>query len=147
MRDSSEVMEMATILIVDDDPVVQRMLAYVLEGEGHEICTAQNGLEALNRLEETAVDLVVSDLKMPVMDGITLLERLRDDDRHRQLPVVILTVKLKAGRDVPADIIGSTDFLSKPVSSEELLDVISRRLAPGAGKSGTETHHGDRLLP
>jgi len=115
---------MATILIVEDYAVTQRVLSLTLKNNGHEAVIAGNGIEALERLEETPVDLALVDIAMPEMDGIELLRHLRGDARYQSLPVVMLTA---SGQDEDRSVAlseGANGFLSKPASSRELIDTV-----------------------
>ena len=80
---------METILIVDDEKNYTRILAAILEDEGFETLTSNSGPEALDILSESDVDLVLTDMKMPAMDGIDLLERIKKKDAD--LPVIMMT--------------------------------------------------------
>ena len=117
---------MATILIVDDSPVSQRLLGYTLQRHGYDIITAGHGGEALERLAEAPVDLVISDLAMPEVDGLTLLRRIRADERYRDLPLVMLTASGQDQDRLVAQSAGASDFLTKPSSSRELIETVSR---------------------
>jgi len=120
---------MATILVVEDDPISQRVLIYRLTREGHAVIPAGNGREALARLSETWVDLVITDLAMPKMDGLTLLKHLRADVRFRALPIVVLTA---SGQDEDRRIAwaeGASEVLAKPTGSRDLLGVINALLS------------------
>jgi CheY-like chemotaxis protein len=123
---------MATILIVDDSPVSQRLLGYTLQRCGYEIVMAGHGGEALDRLAERAVDLVISDLEMPEVDGLTLLRLIREDRRYHALPIVMLTSSGQDQDRLSAQIAGASDFLTKPTSSRELIETVSRLVGPGA---------------
>lgn len=125
---------MAKILVVDDDPVVQRMLAYVLLDDGHDAHRASNGLAALQMLEHEPFDLVVSDVRMPELDGLGLLARIRGDEQMAALPVILLTAQFDAYDNVqmqPDDAL--TIFLQKPLSSGELAAAVAHQLAPKPG--------------
>ena len=120
---------MATILIAEDNPVNQRMLSFILKKEGHTVIVAIHGIEALDRLAETAIDVVITDIGMPEMDGITLLKQMRADISYEKLPVIVITA---SGEDVDyntARKAGATDLLTKPVSSRQLIDTVGRVLA------------------
>jgi two-component system chemotaxis response regulator CheY len=120
---------MATILIAEDNPVNQRMLTFILKKEGHTVITAVHGVEALDRLAETTIDVVITDIGMPEMDGITLLKHMRADASYQELPVIVITA---SGEDVDyatARKAGANDLLTKPVSSRQLIDTVSRVLA------------------
>lgn len=123
----------ARILVVDDDPVVLRMLAYVLVDDGHDTRRASNGMAALELLEREPFDLVVSDVRMPELDGLGLLARIRGDDRLAELPVILLTAQFDAYDDVQQHPDPLTIFLQKPLSSAELAEAVARQLVAAAG--------------
>jgi CheY-like chemotaxis protein len=116
---------LATILIVEDYPVTQRVLSLTLRNNGYQAVIAGNGLEALDRLAETPIDLVLADIAMPEMDGLTLLRHLRSDKRYEGLPVIMLTASGQDEDRALAMSIGANGFLYKPASSHELLDTVS----------------------
>jgi CheY-like chemotaxis protein len=120
---------MATILIVEDYPVTQRVLSLTLKNNGYEAVVAGNGLEALERLAETQVDLALVDIAMPEMDGIELLRHLRGDARYQNLPVIMLTASGQDDDRSMALEIGANGFLSKPASSRELIDAVSQLIS------------------
>ena len=122
---------MATILIVEDYPVTQRMLSYTLQKEGYTVLIAPNGLEAIRVLRTTSVDVVLTDIAMPQMDGLALLRQIRGDDRFRALPVIVITASGQDEDRAAASADGANDFLTKPTSSRELLETVSRWLAGG----------------
>lgn len=119
---------MATILVVEDYLVAQRMYSHMLRKRGHTVVLADNGCIALERLQEHTVDLVVADLSMPEMDGVTLLKHLRGDERYRHLPVIMLTASGQEQDRRQAEAEGANDFLMKPASSQEFLDTIHKHL-------------------
>lgn len=119
---------MAKILVVDDDPVVLRMLAYVLVDEGHDPRRASNGIVALQLLERESFDLVVSDVRMPELDGLGLLARIRGNERLAELPVILLTAQFDAYDEVQPQPDRLTIFLQKPLSSGELAEAVARQL-------------------
>ncbi|MFZ5878777.1 MAG: response regulator [Chloroflexota bacterium] len=122
---------MTTILIVDDDPNSQRVLSYTLRKNGYEARTAANGENALAQLGESAPDLVIVDMAMPVMDGLTLLRHMRADGRLHDIPVVILTGSGDDYDRLQAEQEGIQGFLSKPSSSKTVLDVVQHALGQG----------------
>jgi CheY-like chemotaxis protein len=119
----------ARILIVDDEPLNVDYLEQELEGQGFETETAANGLEALDRVAASPPDLILLDVMMPGMDGISVLRILKDDPETRLMPVVLMTA-LNAVEDRVRGIeAGADDFLSKPVDDRELLARINTALA------------------
>jgi HD-like signal output (HDOD) protein/CheY-like chemotaxis protein len=132
---------MATILVVDDMAIVRDPLAAILKLAGHSALIAANGQEALGILESKQVDLVLLDLAMPVMDGITFLERLRAHPQKARTPVILLTAITDKGRIVEAARRGVQDCLLKSqFSSKELLVRVQRQLAttPPSDPSATK---------
>lgn len=117
---------MATILVVDDSLVSQRMLGYTLQRGGYAVITASDGLEALELLRQHPVDLVISDLAMPEMDGLTLLQSLRADERFRDMQLIMLTASGQDQDYRAAQAAGVSDFLTKPTSTRDLLATVSR---------------------
>jgi two-component system chemotaxis response regulator CheY len=123
---------MAIILVVDDYSTSQRLLSFILRQSNHHVVTAVDGLRALEQLTKSPVDLVITDLSMPEMDGLTLLQELRADERFRSLPVIILTGSAYEQDNVRAKAAGATTFLTKPVESEELIATVNRLLGQSA---------------
>jgi CheY-like chemotaxis protein len=117
---------MATILVVDDYSVTLRVLGHILEHGGYDVLTAGNGMEALETLAEMPVDLVISDIAMPEMDGLSLLRNLRADERFESLPIIMLTASGQDEDRRVAETTGANGFLTKPVGSAELLDAVGR---------------------
>lgn len=117
---------MAKILIVDDDGDVRTLYSLCLLRRGHCILTAGDGAEALACVAVQALDLIITDLDMPVMDGLELLRRLRADG-HAALPVVVVSAHANL-RDA-ATAAGANAFLAKPVGLRLLGEIIDRLLA------------------
>ena len=108
------------ILVVEDEPVIRELMAILLEEEGYAVRQARDGLEALETVEQHPVDLVLSDVKMPRLDGASLAHRLRASDAY--LPVILMSA-VYAEVDLPG-----VRFLRKPVAGEHLLDIIAAAL-------------------
>jgi CheY-like chemotaxis protein len=116
---------MATILLVDDEPDLLGVLAILLDLEGFAVVTATDGVKALQALEAHAVDLVITDLMMPNMDGLTLCRRLRANEATRGVPVILNS----AGASEPPGAGEQFDlFMRKPAHFGEQLEVIRRLL-------------------
>ncbi len=116
------------ILIVDDEAGMCEFLAYLLEGEGYEVDTAPSGAEGLLKLEEDGFALVLADIKMPGMDGIELLRRVRELDKD--VVFVVMTAYASMETAIKAIKYGAYDYLGKPFDdTEKILTVIERGLA------------------
>jgi len=112
------------LLVVDDEPNLLRALAAALRGEGFEVTTARHGREALVRVAESLPDLVVSDIRMPLMDGYQLARSLRDAPHTSLVPVVFLTAKDETADRIEGFRAGVDAYLTKPFEPDELVAVI-----------------------
>lgn len=117
---------MARILIVEDYPVTQRVLSLTLRNGGHDVVVACDGVTALQKLQQNAVDLALVDIAMPEMDGLTLLCHLRQNEQFRNLPVIMLTASGQDEDRATALSMGADGFLAKPTSSRDLIEAVSR---------------------
>lgn len=122
---------MGTILIVEDYPVTQRVLSLTLRNNGYEVLIAGNGLEAIALLEQSPVDLALVDIAMPEMDGLALLRHLREDPRFQSLPIIMLTASGQDDDRALALSIGANGFLSKPASSQQLIETVGAYVSAG----------------
>ncbi|HEV8201772.1 MAG TPA: response regulator, partial [Candidatus Polarisedimenticolia bacterium] len=137
---------MPTILIADDEKNIRATLARALKLEGFLTEEAENGRQAAERLESGDIDLMILDLQMPVLDGLSLLEEI--SGRNWRIPVIVLTAHGSIDRAVKAVRLGAHDFIEKPPSTERLLLAVNnalrferlreenRRLADDAGLAG-----------
>jgi DNA-binding NarL/FixJ family response regulator len=112
------------LLVVDDEPNLLRAVGACLRGEGFDVVTARGGAEALVRVAETVPDLVVSDVRMPGMDGYQLARQLRASPRTALTPVVFLTAKDETADRVEGFRAGVDAYLTKPFEPDELVAVI-----------------------
>jgi CheY-like chemotaxis protein len=119
---------MGAILIVDDQMLTHRVIGHVLAKDGYKTLSAYNGLEALKYLEVEAIDLLISDLAMPEMDGLTLLNEVRNNPKFNLMPIIMLTASGNDHDKVLAKAAGADVFLSKPASSREISEVVARLL-------------------
>ena len=114
------------ILVADDDAVIREGLRRVLTAEGYEVKTVSNGQAALERLEAQRFKLLVTDLKMPGMSGLEVLQSLRAC--QPELPVVLITGYAAIDNAVEAMKNGATDYLSKPFANEELVSKVKNAI-------------------
>ena len=118
-----------TILVVDDEANLRKVLSAMLRREGFDVLTAADGAEALDLLARHPVEVVLTDLKMPHLDGMALLERVNRD--YPGTPVVMLTAHGTVDTAVTAMKLGAFDYLTKPFDKEEL-QVITNKAAASA---------------
>jgi len=114
-----------TALVVDDSATMREMVSYALQQAGFDLLTGGNGQEALDKLTGQAVDLIVTDLHMPVMDGLTFVKAVRARDEYRFVPILMLTTESQAEFQAQGRAGGVTGWLVKPFNPEMLLQVIS----------------------
>jgi two-component system chemotaxis response regulator CheY len=119
---------MSTILIAEDNRVNLRLLTFTLNKAGHQVLGAEHGQAALERLAEMPVDLLIADIDMPVMDGITLLKHIRANEAYKTLPVIVLTASGENEDYLTARNAGANDVLTKPTSSNQLSETVNRML-------------------
>jgi CheY-like chemotaxis protein len=117
----------AEILVVDDDTDIREVVGTILESDGYDVRTAENGAEALARVEEHAPDLILLDLRMPVMDGPEFQRRMRTIDPDRRVPVVVMSAF--ADLEAASPTIECSARLQKPFDIGELSEVVTRALA------------------
>jgi two-component system, chemotaxis family, chemotaxis protein CheY len=130
---------MATILVVDDSPVMQRLLKLMLQRSDHTVVTVDNGTEAVNSLAKLSIDLVITDVNMPEMDGLTLLQKLRADERYQNLPIIVLTASGQERIRRVAAQGGANGFLTRPTSSWELKEIVNYCLKSASSQAGDAT--------
>jgi CheY-like chemotaxis protein len=126
---------MARILIVDDTPHIHRLLTLMLQRINHTTITADSGSKALEQLEKTPVDLIITDLNMPEMSGFALLEKVRAKEKFKNLPIIMLSATGQEQASQEARQKGANSFMSQPVSTWELNRVVTECLSAGAAYS------------
>jgi nitrogen regulation protein NR(I) len=118
--------ERRQVLIVDDEPNLRKILSAQLTRDGYDVLTAEDGEQGLQLLAENHIDLVVTDLKMPKVDGMTLLKRALEEDP--ELPVVLITAHGTIDTAVEALKIGAFDFVTKPFDKDEVRQIVAKAL-------------------
>jgi DNA-binding response OmpR family regulator len=117
------------VLVVDDDPVIVRLLEVNFEMEGFTVRTAADGVEGLAAAKAERPDVIVSDVMMPRMDGLQLVNELKADETTASIPVILLSAKAQAD-DVRAGIdAGADDYVTKPFEPLDLLDRVVKLLS------------------
>jgi two-component system, OmpR family, phosphate regulon response regulator PhoB len=125
----------ATILVVEDEPAIQTLIAINLRRAGHEVVTALDAETAQRMVNEALPDLILLDWMLPGISGLELARRLRTDGRSRQVPIIMLTARGEERDKVQGLETGADDYITKPFSPRELLariQAVLRRRAPEA---------------
>lgn len=119
-----------TILIVDDSESIREFLHFTLATDGYKVLVGINGKDAMKFFQEDAVpiDLVITDLHMPEMDGIELIQEIRKLDKFKHLPILFLTTESGIEQKMKAKKAGATGWIIKPITPDKLLAVLSKCL-------------------
>ncbi|TVM18421.1 response regulator [Oceanidesulfovibrio indonesiensis] len=116
-----------TIMTVDDSASVRQMVSFTLKNAGFNVIEAQDGKDALNKLKGP-VDMIITDLNMPNMDGITLIKNVRAQAQYKFIPVIMLTTESQAGKKQEGKSAGATGWIVKPFKPDQLLAVVNKVL-------------------
>ena len=131
------------ILCVDDEPAILKTFEMLLAPNGYEVIEAQNGQEALEKLKEDRIDLVLMDVKMPKLNGLEACRRIKEDEKTRSIPVILITGMAAKGDRVKGIEAGAEDFLWKPFDAAEVLARVKMLLK---SKSLSERRIGELLI-
>lgn len=118
-----------TVLTVDDSKTMLQMLQFALKQGGYNVIQGENGQEGLDLLGKHHVDVIISDINMPVMDGITFIKELRKQPQNKATPVLILTTESSQAKKAEGRAAGATGWIVKPFDPAKLLEVI-RKVSP-----------------
>jgi two-component system chemotaxis response regulator CheY len=117
-------------LVADDSPTMRRQLCQALQRVGFSTLEARDGADAWRRLQDVAVDVILTDINMPLLDGLKLISLVRANGVHRRTPVVVVTTEAGAADRRRAQGLGANGYLVKPVQSDDVLEVVSALLEP-----------------
>ena len=119
---------MKKILTVDDSASVRQMIKLTLSGAGYQVSEAVNGADGLSKAQACTVDLVVTDLNMPIMNGLGLIRELRKLPAYSGVPVLFLTTESDADIKKQAKAAGATGWITKPFQQDQLLSIVKKVL-------------------
>lgn len=115
-----------TILTVDDSRTIRDMLRLTLSAAGYRVVQAEDGLQGLDVLEAESVDVIITDINMPRLDGFGFIERVRADERRRGIPILVLTTETTSAMKERARAAGATGWISKPFDPDHLTTALRR---------------------
>jgi two-component system chemotaxis response regulator CheY len=121
-------MAMRSILAVDDSASMRQMVSFTLRSSGYDVIEAIDGQDALDKIGDRQVDLVLTDQNMPRMDGLTLIRQLRGQDRFKRTPILVLTTESSDEMKQAGRAAGATGWMVKPFDPARLLEVIGKVL-------------------
>ncbi|MFC5306257.1 response regulator [Azospirillum picis] len=114
------------VMTVDDSRTMRDMVSFTLRGAGYEVIEAADGQQAMSAIATAKVDLVITDLNMPVMDGLTLIRKLRAIPAHRTLPILMLTTEADESKKAEGRSAGATGWIVKPFNPDKLVSVVQK---------------------
>jgi len=121
------------VLVVDDSPTVRKIVQITLQRERIRVFTAGDGLSALAAVSDTQPDLILLDIMLPRMDGYNICHLVRNNPEYRDMPIIMLSGKDGIFDKMRGKLAGSTEYMTKPLDSTELVQTVRRYLeAPGA---------------
>ncbi|MDP2301305.1 MAG: response regulator [Ignavibacteria bacterium] len=116
------------ILVADDSPTIRKFVSFALAMKGYEILSATDGMQALEMLPAEKIDLIITDLNMPNVDGFELIRTVRSNEEFKEIPIIILS-SLTSKDDIDLGIeIGANSYLVKPFDSKRMLYEVSKYL-------------------
>jgi two-component system, chemotaxis family, chemotaxis protein CheY len=115
-----------TVLVADDSVSMRQMVSFTMKEAGFDVIEGGNGQEALAQVEGKAVNLVITDLNMPVMDGMTLIKQLRAKPEFKFTPILMLTTESQQEKKLEGKAAGATGWIVKPFNPEQLLQVVTK---------------------
>lgn len=112
------------IMVVDDSETVRQVLQLTLENAGFEVVEAEDGVDALAKLSDAQIDMLITDLNMPNMDGLELIKKVRETGTHRFTPIVMLTTESSEQKKLAGREAGASGWIVKPFKPEQLLKIV-----------------------
>ena len=120
----------AKILVVEDDADIMRILTHALTAVGHQVVPAYGGEDAIRKIQAQKFDLVLTDLAMPKVSGVEVIQSIKTDPKTRHIPVLAVTAHVWDGIAQSAGQVGCDGYISKPFSMKELVEQVEKRLKP-----------------
>ena len=119
-----------TIMIVDDSASLRQVVSIALKGAGYDVLEAEHGKDALGKLDGRKINLIVSDVNMPVMDGITLVQEVKKLPSYKFTPIIMLTTEGSDEKKQKGKLAGAKAWIVKPFQPEQMLKAVSTLIAP-----------------
>ena len=115
-----------TFLVVDDSASMRQLITFTMQDDGYDVLLAENGKDALDKLGNTKVDMVITDLNMPDMDGIELITYLRGMPDYKFVPIIMLTTEAQEEKKKQGKAAGASGWIVKPFTPEQLRSVVKK---------------------
>ena len=118
-------MDELSALIVEDSPTMRQLLVFALSRvRGLSVAEADDGLDALKKLSSMAFDIIITDINMPILDGLKLVKRLRADENYKEVPIVIITTEGAEEDRQRALALGANAYITKPIQAPQVLSLV-----------------------
>jgi two-component system chemotaxis response regulator CheY len=115
-----------TLLVVDDSASMRQLVSFTIKESGFDVLVAENGKDALAKASSAKMDMVITDLNMPEMDGIELIKQLRGKAEYKFTPIVMLTTESQDGKKQEGKQAGASGWIVKPFKPEQLMEVVKK---------------------
>jgi len=124
-QDSTETTKRLHALVVEDSPPMRKMIVFALSRiKGLVVAEADDGVDALRRLAGTKYDLIITDINMPILDGLKLVKRLRADEAYMNVPIIIITTEGAAEDRQRALALGANAYITKPIQAPQVIKLV-----------------------
>ena len=114
------------VLVVDDEELIRQIISIILKSEGYKVIEAESGHDALKKMSDKHFGLVITDLRMPGMDGIEFIKQLRSESAYRFVPIIMLTSEFSDFKKREAEIAGVNEWIVKPFIRQQLLQSVRK---------------------
>ncbi len=128
----AKILGVEKILVVEDEPDIMRIITHTLTAAGYQVIPAYGGQDALRKVKTHKPDLVLTDLAMPVMSGVEVIQVIKEDPETRHIPVIAVTAHVWDGLAQSAGQVGCNGYISKPFTSKQLIQEVQKHLKPPA---------------
>lgn len=115
-----------SVLVVDDSVAIRQSISFILTEAGYNVIQAEDGMDGLNKLPNPPVDVIVTDVNMPNMDGISFVKKVRENQDYKFVPILVLTTESQGSKMEDGKKAGATGWIVKPFDAEKLLSVIRK---------------------
>lgn len=119
-----------TIMVVDDSVSLRQVVAIALKGAGYDVIEASDGKDALGKMTGQKISLIISDVNMPNMDGITLVKEVKKHPSYKFTPIIMLTTESQDSKKQEGQAAGAKAWVVKPFKPEQMLDAVSKLVLP-----------------
>jgi two-component system chemotaxis response regulator CheY len=129
-QDTSETTRRLNVLVVEDSPPMRKMIVFAISRiKGLTVTEADDGVDALRKLAQTKYDLIITDINMPILDGLKLVKRLRADGAYMKVPIIIITTEGAAEDRQRALALGANAYITKPIQAPQVIKLVKEILA------------------